>query len=216
MSDEMDEINKQMKELEALKKRIEEKVDVEDRPPKPKKQVKPIKVRRTYEEEYEKDDPEVDPVSKYLGTPQQQPPQQPQQAQGIQQVKKQDKNFVHKRIAAQEVNKWIRKGVFIFMMNVIGFFVFYMMIVIRSGLLIDITMIAMVIVNCFFLASFRKHQLYLTRKYNIQTQGNFLVGGKIPTIRRYKPRQQQYQQPPQQYPQQQDPYDPPEYRGQGD
>ena len=92
-------------------------------------------------------------------------------------------------------------------MDIVGFFIFYMMIVLRSGLLIDITMMSLVVVNAFFLMSFRKQQIYLTRKYNIQAQGNFLLANMIPQKRQWKQRRT--------LPQQQDPYDPPEYKDKG-
>jgi hypothetical protein len=193
------EIDERMRELSQMKQRIERKRTGEAET---KHIVTPIKIKRTYEEEYEpkKEVKNTDPVTKYLGGGDEK----------IEQIKQQDKDFVHKRIAAQEVYKWVKKGVFIFAMNIIGFFMFYMFVIIGAGLLIDIIMIAMVILNAFFLMQMRRHQIYLTRKYNIQTQRGLLSGMGIPKIRRYNPRGPKFQQNPQDL--QYDDNDPQEYQ----
>jgi hypothetical protein len=217
MSD-MDDINEKMKEIEEIKKRIEQKLAAQaPQEPKVQKRIVPIRTKRIIQEslesekeeeqieeqEEEQEEESADPVSRYLGGGKKK----------IEQIRKEDKDFIHKRIAAQEVLRWVKKGTFLFTMNIIGFFVFYLMIVMGAGVMIDVIMVVMVIINAFFLVQMRKHQIYLTRRYNIQTQRGFLSGMGIPKIRRYNPRGPQFQQRPRDF--QYDENDPQEYQDGG-
>lgn len=195
MDDEMEDIKKKLAELDELKKRIEGKAN---KPVERNKQIKVSRVTTEKRDYYEDPKEEVDPVSKYLGGDSVPSDGPPGRTSGMEQIKKQDKDFIHKRIAAQEVSKYLRQGVFFLVMNIIGFFAFYMMIVLRSGLLIDIVMFAMIMANAIFLFKFRRQELYLIRKYNIQVQGNLFSGMNIPKVRRYNPRGPRFMQNPQQ------------------
>lgn len=206
MDDELkEEIDKQMLELKKMKERLGKK-SVPTKKTNKKNDTVLIKKREIYEEEY-KPKIKTDPISKYLGEDDQEEyePEQPRtqsdkmEKQNINKIRQKDKNFIHKRIAAQEVNGWVRKGIIISVMNIVGLLVFYMLLILGTGLAITVVMFGLIIADAYFLMRFRKHQIYLIRRYNVVVQGGFFSTGRIPKIRRYNPRGRRFQERPQDY-----------------
>jgi hypothetical protein len=164
--------------------------------------------------------PPRDPVDMYLNKDEVFPDQtdeQPQQdeyaetqsnnrfdQQGIQRARKQDSQFIHKRIAAQEVLRWLKMSVLLLTMNIVVVFVLYLFAIMLLYLIVDIVIVAAVIFDGFYLMRMRKQQQYLQKKYNIQRQPSMLGGG----FRRGAPQYRQQQRPQQRQQQtQQDFYD---------
>lgn len=197
-----------MKQIEALKKRMEGKAD------KGKKLPTKIKVSRVTTEKrdyYEEPKKEVDPVSKFLGSegtpPDRLPGDQsesappdatPGESYGGQQEKKPSKNYVSKKIAANEVHVWLKKGISLFTGNIVGLLVFYFLINLGIALVADIVMFALVGLNAYFLMIFRKKQIYLQRTYNLAVQRTMFSGMKIPKARQWNQRGPGFNENPQQ------------------
>jgi len=186
-----------LKQIEELKKRMEKK---ESQPVDRKKQIKVHRVtteKRDYYEEPKKEEP-VDPVSKYLGGDSATPNNAPGAPHGGQQQKKPSKDYIHKRIAANEVHIWLNKSLTLFLVNIVGLMVFYFLLNLAMALVADVVMFALVGINAFFLMTFRKHQIYLQRRYNITPKRGMFSGMGIPKQRQWNQRGPNYNENPQQ------------------
>ena len=215
-------IKKKQKELEDLQKSVDVKKEIPQEPVTPAptaprkirihtKHAPPIPQQMPQEPEGR------DPVDRYLNPdevfPDPADEQQFDREQGeaeakfdheeVRRVKQQDSNFIHKRIAAQEILKWMKTSIMLLTLNIISFFVFYMFFSIFLVLFADIVLVFAVIFDGFFLMKMRKHSAYLQQKYNIQRQPSMFGGAGVrtapPQYRQQRAPQRQQQGYPNDY-----------------
>jgi Ca2+-dependent lipid-binding protein len=207
------EIESKIKEMEDLKVRLAEKRKAKEMADAKIKDTAPVtpslrKIRiNTGRNPPQPRDPEqpareIDPVDRYLNPDrkEEQLNEEQQEADAqfdeeeIRQVKKQDGEFIHKRIAAQEILRWLKISILLMTMNIIGFFVMYFLFTLWMVLIADIAMVAVIIFDGFYLMRMRKHQQYLINKYNIQRQPSMFSGMSKRAPQEYR----QQQRPPRQ------------------
>jgi len=156
--------------------------------------------------------PTPDPVQQFMQQSGQQPaplpPQQPpQQApsqinqQQIEQMRRQDQQFIHKRVCATEVYNWISKLFAVLLVDIVAMFLIYFFCMMFLFLFAQVVVAAAIIFTGWYMIKIKKHKQYLEMQYQIASKK-----GMLSTIG--KPKFQRQQQPRQPYPPQQQPQPP--------